>query len=146
MYPAYDSLFPRISIDKKNNELSEEAIEMVYLRESVVTYLREIEEGNGNCFWWQNKKLMNVFDDLYTAGVLALPKDPVDRLRWIALLCVDCCNWQEFDCSNLVTPLDFMTGGMFELFREEFSEEHVKTILDFRDKLRKVGWKKAFEE
>lgn len=144
MLSALNDFFPQIVQGKSNGEVMDDATDMLFLRESVVLCLSRIESEDLGHFWWQDKELMKIFDDLYTAGVLPLPKDPVDRLRWIALVCVECSKEEGFACGDVIIPLDFLPPEMFFVFEDGYSQDIVEEVLALRKKLSELGWEKVF--
>lgn len=144
MKSGLNDFFPLIVDGKGNGEVMDEAVAMLFLRESVVLCLSRIEKDDLGRFWWEDKELMKIFRDLYSAGVLPLPKDPVDRLRWIALVCVECCSEEGFAWGNIIIPLDFLPIEEFELFEDGYSQDMVEEVLALRKKLSELGWEKVF--
>ncbi len=140
----FDDLFSKVSTIKTNNYLAQEALDMVFLRVSVVLILREFEATDTEAFWWKNRNLMKIFKDLYEAAVITLPSDPVDRLRWIALLCVECSISQDFDCGNLIIPPDYASNEDLERYEELYGSAIIADIKTIRNELTEKGWKVVF--
>ena len=46
--------------------------------------------------WWKVKEIFSVFDELFTFGMILLPLDIIERIRWIALVCMAVCQMDEF--------------------------------------------------
>lgn len=140
MESAVNSLFPEILPGKANFDIFDETLEIYKLREEVLTRLTFIENNDDGSFWWQDKDLIGIFNTLYTSGIILLPRDPVDRLRWIALLCVEISNYEEFDCGNIILPVDFLPAEIFELYEEVYPENIVEGVKKIRKQLAEQGW------
>jgi len=136
--------FPKIVEDKTNAEVMAGLVGSVYFREVVVKHLERIENEDLGHFWWEDKVLMSFFEELFKAGVLLLPSDPVDRIRWIALACVEASNMEDFSCGNIIIPFDFLPVDMFEIFEADFGTKIMDAVIEFRESLAKKGWKVVF--
>jgi len=146
MESAVNSLFSPIMPGKQNAEILAEALEVEKLREEVVDRLSQIEAQDQGHFWWQDHKLMDIFRTVYESGCILLPIDPVERLRWIALLCVDMSSIEGFSCGNLVLPVDFLPDDMMVLFEEVYSVGVMEEVEKIRKQLAEGGWKSIFPD
>ena len=136
--------FPVVVPGRENSEVIFDSVKIDLLRKSVVLALKRIEtEDLGHC-WWEDGELMKIFGDLYKAGVIFLPSDPVDRLRWIALLCIEICVVEEFSWGNVLVPMDYLPYDKFELFEDRYSINVFVEILKIRERLDGVGWHMVF--
>lgn len=133
--------FERLSTSFTNAEILRDLVKRVYLRESVFTRLLSIEESGKNIKWWEDEELMNIFKNMYFAGVLLLPYNPVERLRWIALICSSVCEWKKHKNVNLLTDTDLLPVG--DVLADK-SLVLKKEILDIRSELAKNGWDYVF--
>ena len=136
--------FPVVVPGKENSEVMFEAVKLDLLRESVVLALKKIETEDLGHRWWEDSELMKIFGDLYKAGVIPLPVNPVDRLRWIALLCIEICVVEEFSWGNVLVPMDYIPYEKFELYEGRYSMSVFIEILKIRERLAGVGWQMVF--
>ena len=67
--------------------------------------------------------------------VVFLPRDPVERLRWIALLCVAMSNIEGFPCGNLVLPVGFLPEDMMEIYEEVYSPDVIEEVEKIRKQM-----------
>jgi len=144
MDSATNSLFSRINPDKENSDIFTETVEIYKLREEIIARLTLLEENDFGLFWWQDLKIMEIFKMLFESGIILLPRNPVERLRWIALLCIEMSNYQEFDCGNVVLPLDFLPDEMLEIFEDCYTLGIVTDVKDIRKRLTELGWNAVF--
>jgi len=140
---AVNTLFSEISPGKLNSEILAETLVIDKLREEVVRRLTQIEKLDLG-FWWQDKDLMEMFNSVFKSGCIILPKDPVERLRWIALLCVEMSNTEGFDCGNIVIPLDFLPLEMMVLFEDLYGVDVLESVIEIREKVAEQGWGAVF--
>jgi hypothetical protein len=71
---------------------------------------------------------------------------PVERLRWIALLCVAMSNLEDFSCGNLVLPVDFLPDDMLVLYEDVYSVGVLEEVAKIRKQLEELGWKTVFPD
>lgn len=129
---------------RENAEIFNQTLEIEELRKEVVKRLDWIE-NNDNCgFWWEDKSLMNLFLTLYQSGCISLPKNPVERFRWIARLCLEMSNLEEFDCGNIILPLDFLPESRLVIFEELYDPAVMESVLNLRRRLEIEGWDSVF--
>lgn len=140
MESAVNSMFAVVFPGKSNYEVFNDALEIYMLREQVLAKLLQIEMSDTGDFWWQDKELMGIFDLLYKSGVILLPTNPAERLRWIALLCVEISNYEEFDCGNVILPIDFLPDEMLELFEDAYGAKLIEEVIKTRKQLVEQGW------
>lgn len=136
----------RVDPQKENVDVFEEALALEELRKEVVKRLIWIEKNYTGQFWWEDKPLMNLFLTLYKSGCIQLPQKPVDRLRWIALLCLEISNLEGFDCGNIIIPLDFLPDSLLFVFEEPYGRAVMESVLNLRDQLSTLGWEAVFPE
>ncbi len=141
---AVDSFFPIVVPGKENSMVFEEMLEIVSLRHSVVEHLKRIGKTAVNNFWWNDFKLIKLFNDLYKAGIIPMPIDPVDRIRWISLICLECANDSDFDCSETVIPLDFLPLEFFSVMENDYPWRVIVETIKLREKLAQVGWEAIY--
>lgn len=138
-----NDFFQRVLVEKENHQIFNETLEIVRLREYVIEMLTRIEETDSG-FWWTDNDLMEMFDSLYTSGCIILPRDPVERLRWIALLCIEISEIEGFDCGNIVLPPDFLPEAMFGIYEDVYGVGVIEEIKKIRERLAKQGWEATF--
>lgn len=107
-YEAALDYFRRISGDKKNDQVMEETARIPKLRAFVVEQLIKIENGPDCPYWWQNKELVNMFLSLNEIGGIELPKESVEKYRWIALVCIVIAELEGFSYGNVLIPADYL--------------------------------------
>jgi len=146
MNPAANIYFPRILADKKNSAVLQEAVEIDGLREEVVACLERIEKEDAGEPWWKGTQLMSIFEAVFQSGCILLPRDPVQRLRWIALLCVEISKREGFSCGNIIIAPDYVPDKELGLYEDIYGISVIEDIKDIRRKLSQVGWDKAFAE
>ena len=137
-YHASIEHFYRISREKINSTVLKETVGIVKLRKFVVEQLTKIENGS-EPFWWQNKELLAIFQSLSEIGEIVLPTDPVDRARWIALLCVAMAEVEGFSYGNVLIPADYLPEEMLTEQEERYGVGVIDDIRSFRNKLLKEG-------
>ncbi len=140
-----DDFFTQILPDKKNKLVLEEALEIQQLGDEVIERLKWLEENDPGYPWWEDMPLMALFHDLYVSGCILLPKSPVERLRWTALLCVEFSNIYEYSCGNIVLPTDFVPDEMLEMWEEVYGVDVIETVTKIRKDLVDKGWEAVFE-
>lgn len=132
--------------DKENTEVFEETLELEELRKQVVSRLEWIEKNDSGQFWWEDKPLIDLFITLYKCGCISLPKNPVERFRWIALLCLEISKMEEYACGNVVLPPDFLPEEFFEMYEDEYGVGVIDEIRKLRARLAERGWEAVFPE
>lgn len=134
-----DKYFKRISQDKSNSQIMWDTVGIEKLGKDVVARLevianREIEH------WWDDKELISIFDLLYTSGIILLPLDVVQRVRWIALVCEGVSSKEGYSCGNVIVPVDYLPEE--EIYTWSiYSEQFLEQVMIFRRKVAKHGWK-----
>ncbi len=136
----------KVDPQKENAEVFEETLALEELRKEVIERLEWIEKNDTGQFWWEDKPLINLFMTLYKCGCILLPKKPVERLRWIALLCLEISNLEEFDCGNIIIPLDFLPDSLLFVFEEPYGRAVMEGVLNLREQLSTLGWEAVFPE
>ena len=146
MESAVNSMFSPIFSNKPNSEVLAETLDIDKLREAVVARLAEIEKEDRGHYWWEDKPLMDLIQTVYQSGCILLPTDSVERLRWIALLCVAMSNIEDFSCGNLVLPVDFLPDDMMELYEDVYGLDVIEEVVKIRKQLAEWGWKSTFPD
>lgn len=146
MESAVNSMFSPLLPGKKNSEILAETLDIDRLREDVVKRLTKIVELDEGQFWWQDNELMEIFKAVYKSGCVLLPLDPVERLKWIALLCVAMSNIEGFACGNLVLPIDFLPEDMFEVYEDVYGVDVIEEVEKIRKQLAEQGWRAIFPD
>lgn len=136
----FDKLLP----EKENSEIFNEALQITEFREAVVKNLTRFEAEDVGHFWWQDKGLMSLFEELYKGGCITLPKNPVDRLRWVALLCIEISKLEGFSWGNVVIPPDYLPEEMVEMYERVYGSDVIEEVILIREQLREKGWESVF--
>ncbi len=143
--PNANKIFDRVSDRKTNAEVIDQMSKRVIVRVVVVSCLRRINTRSKESNWWQDSDLMTTFKNMYLAGVLPLPNDPVERIRWIALLCMRVCEVDKFDCGSLLLPLDYLPDDQLDDLPDSKPHESIRAAVEkLRNELRDEGWDKVF--
>lgn len=138
--------FERIEEGKENIVVFDETLESAELRKEVVERLIRFENSDELQFWWEDRPLLDIFMNLYRAGCISLPQDPVERFRWIALLCQEMSNEEGFDTSEIILVLDFLPEELMLLFEETYGTAVLENALDIRGRLSLEGWQAVYPE
>lgn len=146
MNPAANIYFSKILPDKKNSAVLQDAVEIAELRKKVVACLERIEKEDAGEPWWKDAELMSIFEAVYTSGCILLPQNPVQRLRWLALLCVEISKVEGFSCGNMIIAPDYVPDKELDLYEDIYGISVIEDIKDIRRKLSQVGWEKALAE
>lgn len=127
--PSANDLFGRVSGRKTNAEVIDQMSKRVIVRAVVVSCLIRINTRTEETNWWQDTDLMTTFKNMYLAGVLPLPNDPVERLRWIAFLCVRACEVDGYDHGVLLLPLDYLPDDQLDSLPDSKPHESIRTVI-----------------
>ncbi len=144
MDPEVDTFFEKVLPERENSELFRETLQMAQLREEVIKNLTRFEAEDFGHFWWQDKELMGLFEELYKSGCITLPKNPVDRLRWIALLCVEISKTEGFSWGNVIIPPDYLPDEMVEIYERVYGSDVIEEVIKIREQLKERGWEAIF--
>lgn len=136
-----NKLFDRVSEERSNSAVISDMAKRVFLRKAVVTCLTRIGSRDEGMNWWQDKELMNIFENVYKAGVLPLPSDPVERIRWIAFLCMKTCEFDKFSYGNLLIPLDYLPDDQLD---DSYGVSVLTDTQNLREELKQKGWNAVF--
>jgi hypothetical protein len=131
---------------KINSEVFNETCDIECLREEVVARLAKFEEDDSGQYWWQDKQLRNIFESVYKSGCILLPRDAVEKLRWIALLCLQMSKIEGFSCGNVIIPPDFLPDDMMEMWVDVYGLDVIGNVAMIRMDLAKRGWEAVFAE
>ena len=144
--PAVDKFFPVVVAGKSNTEVFEDLMGLTEVRDTVVEHLRRIGPLTNKNFWWRDNQLVKLFNDLYKSGIVPFPPDPVDRIRWIALLCLEFANEKDFKWENIILPMDFLPDDMFGGLEKVYDVSIFIRIFRMRKRLADLGWEAYFWE
>jgi hypothetical protein len=139
--PNPNNLFKRVDRRKSNSQIIDQMAKRAFLQSGVVACLARMGSRGAGTNWWQDKELMSVFENMYKAGVLTLPFDPVERIRWIAFLCIRACEYDGFAYGNLLIPLDYLPDDQLN---DSYGISVLEDVLKLRRSLRDVGWNRVF--
>lgn len=137
--------FPIVLSGRDNMDVFNEALEIQKFGDEVIERLRWIEENDPGYSWWEDKELMELFNSLYRCGCILLPREGVDRLRWIALLCIEFSNIYDFSCGNLVIAPDYVEDYELENWNDIYGTDVIEKVIDIRSKVKESGWEAIFE-
>lgn len=140
MDSTVNTLFDQVLPDKENSEVFYEACDIEDLRKEVVARLEEVDISEPVKLWWEDKALIALFMDAYKSGCISLPTDPVERFRWIALLCVEMSNIESYDCGDIVNPLYFLTADLMVVFEGLYGDEALELVFGVWNRLNTEGW------
>lgn len=129
-----------------NAEAMKATVDLIDLRKKVVEILAKIEATDSDMFWWENKELMNLFMTLYKSGLIRLPTDAVERLRWIALICAECSKAEEFACGNVIIPPDYLPDDLNAMYEKVYGRAVIDEVINLRNILDANGWEAKFPE
>lgn len=119
----------------------QETVEIEKLREVVVSLLDKLEKED-RLNWWEDKEIIGAFDQLFTSGVILLPLNVVERVRWIALVCIEICKIEGFSYGNVLNSADYVPDeGLPRLIYSYSGDRAIYDIPIFRKKLTERGWK-----
>lgn len=136
-----NTYFTRMESKRSNATLLGNYVKNRYLRLSVVKVLSDFETRDPGTNWWEEKDLLEIFKRMSETGALSLPKDSVERLRWVALVCISCCEKTDFDCGNLIVHLDYIPDDLLD---ESYGSDVLSQIRFIRQKLTVKGWVEVF--
>lgn len=136
-----EKYFKKISPYKDNSQVLSETVEIEKLRERVVARLEAIENGNMPN-WWEDTELMHIFDQVFTAGIIPLPLDTIERVRWIAFICIAMSIREEFSYGNVLLPIDYLPSEMiFSGEFDQYGQDCLEGVSNFRKQVAERGWK-----
>lgn len=138
-----NSLFSKISPKVANAEFFRETLNLPGFCGHVVFVLEEIENSK-NPLWWEEKSLLMFFDELYKAGIVTLPHDPVERIRWIALLCIAAAKAKDYSYGNVLITPDYLPDDMVEMYERVYGSDVIEEVILIREELREKGWEATF--
>jgi hypothetical protein len=138
VFEASNKYFPKISPYKDNAAVMRDTLEIDRLCKRMVSELKTVEQEGIN--WWENKALFGVIDCLYSSGAILLPLDLVDRVRWIALVCVAVSIQENYSFENVLCGADYLPSENMTDRDSGYDDKLVKNILKFRSSISSVGW------
>ena len=132
-----DKYFNRIEPDIKNGNILIQTIETEGISASIVNRLEDIEK-RGDSFW-NNKELNDWYKDQINLGNIKAPEDPVDKMRWLSLMCITASIKEGFSCGNVVIPPDVLPEDSkeFKMYEELYGSSVLEDIITFRNTLKK---------
>lgn len=136
---ALNHWFPSVIKDVLNSELFFELIRIDELGDQVVAHLETFEKKDPGYPWQKDIELVGLFDKLYKCGCISLPKDPVHRIRWIALACVLFSKQRKFSYGNVLIPHDWVPDEELEHY-EHWGYIFTEEARQFRKELSEKGW------
>ncbi len=143
--PDANEIFGKVSDRKTNAEVMDQMSKRKVVRNMVVSCLCRINTRKAECNWWQDTELMSLFKSMYYAGILPLPNDPVERLRWFAFLCMRACEVDGYDHGVLLLPLDYLPDDQLDDLPDSKPHESIRAAVEkLRSELRDEGWDKVF--
>jgi hypothetical protein len=133
---AADRYFPQISADITNGNLLIKTIEEKGASSFMIQRLEDIE-SKGN-FFWNDDILFKWFEDKVDSNVFTLPKDPVEKIRWQALVCIAASITEGFSYGNVLIPPDCLPeeSKVFWDYEKQYGTAVLEDIIDFRKQLR----------
>lgn len=135
-----EKYFHKISPDKSNAQVMRDTLGIEELRKQVVSRLEIIEkEWSGS--WWEDKKLMGAFDQSFVTGKILLPLDVVERVRWIALVCIGISENEEFSYGNILLSVDYLPDEEIPDLEDDYGASVVEEIQKFHKEIAEHGWK-----
>jgi hypothetical protein len=131
--------FRKIAPHKTNSEIVWDTIGIDTLAKFVVKRL-SIVETEDKPFWWQDKELFRTFERGYSSGIIMLPMDVVERVRWIALMCVAICQKEGFSYGNVLIPPYYIPDEELYQF-DHYGASVLEEVQKFRRDVAEHGWK-----
>jgi len=110
-----DAHFSRIDPKVSNGQLLLQAVNAPKVSSFIVERLEDIER-TGELFG-NDKALASWFDRQIQSGAIVAPEDPVDKHRWLALLCIAASKKEDFSYGNVVLAPDYLPEDS-EAFQE----------------------------
>ena len=129
-----DRRFWRINLEIHNGRLLEMALRFDNPK-FIVSRLKEIESRDDWQFW-EDAPLMNLFER--HAQTARAPMDPVDRVRWAALVCIAAAKIEGFAYGNVVTEPDYLPEDSpeFTEYEQIYGPAFLNNIREMRNQLR----------
>ena len=130
-----NTYFTRISSDISNGELLLNTVKGDASM-FIVKRLGEIEQTDKN--YWDDQELSKWFDDHVNSGDLIFPKDPIDKLRWKALVCIVASRKEGFSYGNVIFPPDYIPEDSedFMYYERYYRWAVLERIIKLRENLR----------
>lgn len=133
-----DKYFTKISDDKDNSTVLQDTVEIEKMRERIVSLVEKADKDG--IVWWEVKEFFSVFDELFTFGMILLPLDIIERIRWIALVCMAVCQMEEISYEYVFMSLDFLPDEVARV-SEEYEADWIEKVIRFRHRAADRGWK-----
>ncbi len=112
-----DTHFSNIDPKVSNGQLLMQAVNAPGVSSSLVERLESIERS-GELFG-NDRALANWFDSQIESGAIVAPKDPVDKHRWLALMCIAASKKEDFSYGNVVLAPDYLPEDSKEFLEYE---------------------------
>lgn len=139
-FELVNTIFGKILPDRENIGAFSQALEIDLFRECVVGRLMEIENAADGHDWWRDEPLMLIFEGLSRNGIIVLPHDPIERIRWIALLSIFVAKREGFSYGNVLIPPDYLPDEEIEEWSDRYGWGVIERIQNLRSNLRSDGW------
>ena len=132
-----DKYFPRIDPGTSNGQLLMRAINLQGASSLIVHRLEEIER-TGELFN-SDQELNTWLDTQIQSKVIHAPMDPVDKYRWLALMCIAASIKEDFSYGNVIIVPDYLpeNSAEFREYERMYGAEVIDDILSKRESLRK---------
>ena len=133
---AADRYFPQISAGITNGDLLIKTIGEKEASSFIVKRLEDIESKD--IFFWNDDMLFKWFEDKVDSNVFTLPKDPVEKIRWQALVCMAASITEGFSYGNVLIPPDILPeeSKEFWIWEKHYGTSVLEDIIDLRKQLR----------
>lgn len=102
-----DKHFRRLSGSVSNGDLLMEILELEDGNGSEFVVHRLIVAERQTNLFWEDRELSAWLDEIAKRKAISL-KDPVDRQRWLALICIAAAKKEEFPHNNVVIAPDYL--------------------------------------
>jgi hypothetical protein len=142
---AAEKYFSVISPDKSNVRVIEDTLEVEKLRELVMERLKKLECCSEGLSWWKDKELMTAFHKLFMTGVILLPFNSVERVRWIALVCIAISERENFSYEGILIPADYLPDEELYNLQYEYGAIAIAQVIKFHNKVARKGWGSLLE-
>lgn len=133
--------FPRIVPWKDNEAVLNDTLAIEELRKTLVARMEKIEDSFYGR-WWSDRELVSLFHRLDLAGVIFLPKEVTDRMRWIALVCALAAEIEKFAFGNVIVEPDYLPDEFLEEFEKIYGLSVIDEVREFRKQAKESGWEK----
>ena len=128
--------FSQISPDLSNGDLLIKTVDGEGASSFIVQRLENVESEDDS--FWNDNTLLKWFEDQADLGSFTIPKDPVEKLRWQALVCIAASKKEGFSYGNVVFPPDYLPEESEEFwdYIKNYGQYVLENIVDLRKHLR----------